>query len=408
MGHDGPPLRLADRLRKALSAERARLIVQQAELRRRAAEKFVHADRTFFSRVGLEQSTDQWISAYKANRFFESSGAGGELADLCCGIGGDLLGMAARVPATGVERDPVTGIFAEANLAVWSSVHGHPNNSRVETADAAGFDLRSFAAWHIDPDRRPEGRRTTRVEFHDPPRDVIEGLLDTSPNAAIKLAPAAVLPDDWLSRAELEWISRRRECRQLVAWFGGLAKTAGRRRATVLDAEGCVRRTVSDEPNRTVPIAAQIGRYVFEPDPAVLAAKLEGSLAAEHRLSAMAAGVAYFTGDQPLADPALAGFEVLELLPLRRTILKEWLAERGVGQIEIKKRGIEVDPNQLRRQLNLPGDSAAVLLITRIAGRAIVIAARRLVGVPFGSEPQGRRPPSGGCQPAKAGTPSAG
>jgi hypothetical protein len=372
----------------------------------------------YFTPIGLEQSTDQWIAAYKANRFFESSGTGGELADLCCGIGGDLLAMAARGPASGVERDPVTAIFAEANLAVWSSVHGRTNNSRVETADAAGFDLRSFAGWHIDPDRRPEGRRTTRVTFHDPPAEVIEELLATAPNAAIKLAPAAEVPDNWSSRAELEWISRRRECRQLVAWFGGLAKTAGRHRATMLDADGHVKRTVCGEPNLEVRIASQIGRYVFEPDPAVLAAKLEGSLAAEHQLSAAAAGVAYFTGDQPLADSALAGFEVLELLPLRLKVLKGWLVERGIGRIEIKKRGIDIDPNQLRRQLNLPGDHAAVLLITRTAGRAIVIAARRLVGVPFGSafgseaqarrEPQSRRPPSGGCQPAKAGTPTAG
>lgn len=332
----------------------------------------------FFTPLGLEQSTDQWIAAYKAGRLAESAPSVGELADLCCGIGGDFLAMAARGPVAGVERDPATAIFAEANRAVCAGIHAGPNSGQVKVADVAAFDITPFAAWHMDPDRRPEGRRTTRIEFHDPPPEVIEDLLAAAPNAAIKLAPAAVMPDDWSSRAELEWISRRRECRQLVAWFGSLTQRLGIRRATMLDSEGRVKRTVCGEPNRETPIAAQTGRYVFEPDSAVLAAKLDGSLAAEHQLSAVAAGVGYLTGDEPLADPALAGFEVLELLPFRPKMLKGWLADRGIGRLEIKKRGIDIDRNKLGRQLQVPGDNAAVLLITQISGRPLVIAAQRL------------------------------
>ena len=87
----GATLQLASRLRKDLTVERARLVVQQAELRRRATEKFILADRMFFTPIGLQQSTDQWIAAYKAGRLAEWVASGGELADLCCGIGGDLL-----------------------------------------------------------------------------------------------------------------------------------------------------------------------------------------------------------------------------------------------------------------------------------------------------------------------------
>ncbi len=381
MAHQGPTLQLATRLRTALPAERARLVVQQAELRRRAAEKFTRADRMFFTPLGLEQSTDQWIAEYKAGRLAESSPSDGELADLCCGIGGDFLAMAARGPVAGVERDPAIAIFAEANRAVCAGIHRGPNSGQVKVAEVAAFDMSPFAAWHMDPDRRPDGRRTTKVAFHEPPPEVIEGLLAAAPNAAIKLAPAAAMPDDWASRAELEWISRRRECRQLVAWFGSLTRRPGIRRATMLDSEGRVKRTLCGEPNSKAPIAAKIGCYVFEPDAAVLAAKLAGSLAAEHQLSTVAADVSYFTGDQPLADPALAGFEVLELLPLRPKTLKGWLAHRGIGRLEIKKRGLDIDPNQLGRQLQVPGDNAAVLLITRISGRPLVIAAQRIVGV---------------------------
>ncbi|HEY2148454.1 MAG TPA: hypothetical protein VGH32_10985, partial [Pirellulales bacterium] len=141
MAHAGPTLQLATRLRKDLPAERARLVVQQAELRRRAAEKFARADRMFFTPLGLEQSTDQWIAAYKAGRLAESSRSDGGWADLCCGIGGDLLAMAARGPVAGVERDPATAVFAEANRAVCAEIHRGPNSGEVKVVDVAAFDV---------------------------------------------------------------------------------------------------------------------------------------------------------------------------------------------------------------------------------------------------------------------------
>jgi len=40
-----------------------------------------------------------------------------------------------------------------------------------------------------------------------------------------------------------------------------------------------------------------------------------------------------------------------------------------VGTVEIKKRGVDVDPARLRKQLKLSGDGAATVILTRIAGR---------------------------------------
>jgi THUMP domain-like len=374
----GLTLKLAARLRKGLTAERARLVLEQTVLRRRAIEKFALAERMFFTPIGLEQASDQGIAAYKARRFAAQIAADAESADLCCGIGGDLLALAARGLVVGVDRDPLVALFAEANLAGCGVPPGASIRGRVERADAGTFDVRPYAAWHLDPDRRPAGRRTTRVAAHDPPPEAIDRLLLAAGNASIKLAPAAVLPEDWSSRAELEWISRKRECRQLVAWFGELATHPSQRRATVLASDGELRRTLCGEPNRPIPLAPHIGRYVFEPDAAVLAAKLEGILAAEQGLSAIAPGIAYLTSDSPLDDAALAGFEVLEILPLRTKMLKTWLAERGFGRLEVKKRGVDIDPERLRRELQVAGDAATTLLVTRAAGRVIVIAARRI------------------------------
>jgi hypothetical protein len=119
-------------------------------------------------------------------------------------------------------------------------------------------------------------------------------------------------------------------------------------------------------------------RYIFDIDPAVLAAKLKGVLAAEHQLSALSAGPTYLTADHPITDPALACFAVEDVLPFRVDKLAKYLRNRNVGQLEIKKRGVDLDLEKLRHDLKLRGDNTATLLITPIAGRPTAILAQRV------------------------------
>ncbi len=359
---------MASRLRKELTPARVHLVLEQAELRRKAREKFTAAANMFFTPLGLQQATGETIATYKAARF----PSGQRCVDLCCGLGGDLAALAGRGPAVGVDRDPVAALFARANCA--ASGCGEVD---VLTQDVADVPLEEFAAWHIDPDRRPAGRRTTRPELHDPPLNAIQSMLARNPNAAVKLAPAAEAPPDWAERAELQWIGHRRECKQLVAWHGNLALRPGRRAATLLQ-EGAPARTVVGAGDAFVPISPAVGRFIFEPHAAVLAAGLGGELASEHGLSAVAAGVAYLTGDAPLRDPALAAFEVDEVLPFDVRRVKAALRQRGIGRLEVKKRGVADDPAVVAQRLRVKGEKSAVLILSPFAGRVVAVLARRV------------------------------
>ncbi|HEX3598999.1 MAG TPA: class I SAM-dependent methyltransferase [Lacipirellulaceae bacterium] len=380
----------AARLRTLFSPAKTHLLLEQVELRRRATAKFAHPERMFFTRLGLEQSTDEWVAAYKAARFtpqrtgsFPTPTAPPKIADLCCGVGGDLMAFANHHTAIGIDRDPIAAHLAAINA-----------NAKVLLADVTEFDLDAFDAWHIDPDRRPSGHRTTSLEWCEPNLATIESLLTRLPTAALKLAPAAKLPAHLAERCELEWISRDRECKQLVAWHGRLAHTPGQHRATILsftqqesnlDACGLASeitfgsssRTITGSPNHPVTIASAPNRYIFDTDPAVTAAHLNGTLAAEHNLSALGAGATYLTGPSAIADAALACFEVQDVLPLRTADLARHLRAKSIGQLEIKKRGVEIDPEKLRRDLKLRGTNAATLLITKIATRPTAILAKR-------------------------------
>src|SRR5690606_8796502 len=135
------------------------------------------AERMFFTRVGLEQATDERVAAYKAGRF----AVGSRIADLCCGIGGDLLALSQRGEAVGVDANEIVTAIAARNAEVVGAA-----NASVQVARAEEIPLAEFNAWHIDPDRRPSGKRTTNVELHEPPLEVLERMLAENSNGAIK------------------------------------------------------------------------------------------------------------------------------------------------------------------------------------------------------------------------------
>jgi hypothetical protein len=355
-------------LRKSLPAARAQLVLEQAALRLRAREKFTRAEQMFFTRQALEQATDEQVAAEKAARFPGEAA----VADLCCGIGGDLVALAERSTATGIDLAPSLAILAEANLAAYGR-HG----SRALEQPAESVDLAGFAAWHIDPDRRPRAVRTTKIDLCEPPLESLEQMLAANPEAAIKLAPAAEVPPTWAATSEQQWLGSRGECRQLVAWFGALARHPGRHSATVVDARGGPR-TIVGSPATTFPVASRIGRFLYEPHAAVLAARLVATLCADHAWEAVASQTAYLTSDRLAPEPACAAFEVQEVLPLDRKQLRAYFRERQIGRLEVKKRGVDIDPERLRKEVSAEGDESATLLICPIGGRVQAIVARRL------------------------------
>ncbi len=379
----GATAALVTRLRKELSVDRAHLLIEQAELRRRAREKFTEAERMFFTRKGLEQATDGEIAAHKAARF-----PAGRVADLCCGIGGDAVALAQRRTRSAseaerrtrsaseelraVDLDPIAAVLAAANLHACGCLE-----ARAEVADAAIFPVGDYAAWHIDPDRRPTGRRTSRVELFAPSLAAIQQQLAQNGNAAIKLAPAALAPPSWGESAEMSWLGSRGECRQQVAWFGSLSRHPGRRSATVVDARGGPR-TIVGTPAEPIPLAAKLGRYLYEPHAAVLAAKLEGTLGRDHGLAAVSPGVAYLTNDVLIEEPALDAFEIADTLPLDQKRLKAYFRQRQIGRLEVKKRGVEIDPQKLRKSVIGDGEAAATLIICRVGDSVQAIVARRV------------------------------
>ncbi|MEM8680329.1 MAG: hypothetical protein AAGF97_13355 [Planctomycetota bacterium] len=363
---DEDPLTLVTRLRKSLNPVQAHLIAEQVTLRRRARRKFARADRMLFTALGLQQATGDALATYKASRFAQDE----NIADLCCGLGGDLLGLARRTTVEGVEQDEIAALLGAYNLRV---INGRGS---VTCGDAMQIDLERRGGWHMDPDRRPEGHRTVDPARYRPSLKQIADLLRRNPHASIKIAPAAdfVLPCS--DACERQWLGWDRECQQQVIWSGNLARDAGRRSASVIDDRGDEMGRVVGSGNERVEVS-NLGAYLIEPHPAVIAARLVDAFAEQHGLVRIDHRVAYLSGDHPTDACGAASFEVLECVPFDERTLRAALKRRGLYPTEIKKRGVDLDPRTLSKRLRSCGDRPGALIVTPAAGRTWAILAQR-------------------------------
>lgn len=374
-----PPIESADDVARAVSRLRkdghspdlVSAVVGQARLRVRARAKFGDfAERMLFTRAGLEQSTRLSLAARHAARFRD---AGFErVADLGCGIGGDALSLAAlglRVHA--VDADEVTAAIAAYNLAPF----GEDVEVRHGTAEAS--DLSSVGAVWLDPARRTAGHaetKRTRPEDWSPSLDWVFDLARRMP-VGVKLGPGLdrdLIPDD----VEAQWVSADGSTVELVLWSGALARDGVRRAALVMRGETTHELTAgadaADEPVR------DLGAYLHEPDGAVIRARLIGDVARSLEAGMLDEHIAYLTSDAALTSPFVSSFRVREVLPADVKGLAKALRERGIGRLEIKKRGVDVDPAALRTRLKLSGPESATLFVTRIGSRRTAILADRV------------------------------
>lgn len=357
--------------REGHSPELVSAVVGQARLRTRATAKFGDfAERMLFTRAGLEQASRLSIAALHAGRF---RGAGlTRVADLGCGIGGDALGLAGLgLDVLAVDADEVTAAIASYNLAPFGDAVT-VRNGRAEETELTDVD----AVW-LDPARRTAGHdetSRTRSEDWSPSLEWAFALAERIPTG-IKLGPGfdrTRIPDG----VEAQWISVDGSTIELVLWSGVLARPGVTRAALVVHGGAAHELTAGgDAPDADV---RPLGAYLHEPAGAVIRARLIGEVARSLDAGMTAEGIAYLTSDAALTSPFVQTFRVRETLPADVKQLARALREREIGTLEIKKRGVDIDPAALRTRLKLRGPNSATLVVTRLDGKRVALLADRV------------------------------
>jgi SAM-dependent methyltransferase len=356
------PLEASATLRREASPEHVAAALTQTALRRRAVDKFGDlAARMYFTPDGLEQATRMPVAQHRAARL--QAARPESVVDLGCGIGGDLVAFAAAgITAAGIDLDPVRVEVARANLAALGL------GGAVMVGDATTLDLAPFAVAFCDPARRSARGRSFDVEDWTPGWPFVETLLRR--DSCVKVAPGIpheLVPDD----VEAEWVSDRGEVKEAALWSGRLATV--RRRATVIPAAGGLA-TLTDEDLPVEPLDVptdEVPRFLYEPDGAVIRAGLVQAVAAGVHGRLLDEHIAYVVADEAFHTPFARSYRVVEELPHREKLLRAALRDRGIGRLTIKKRGVTVVPDELRKRLALRGDAEGTIVLTRAAGKGV-------------------------------------
>ncbi|KQW17650.1 methyltransferase domain-containing protein [Streptomyces sp. Root369] len=359
-------LAVATRLRRGHPAGLVSAALGQARLRQRAAAKFgaEDAERMFFTPNGVEQSTRTSVAAYRAERL-RALGVT-SVADLCCGIGGDAIALArAGIRVLAVDRDPLTAAAARAN----ADALGLAGLIDVREADVTEVNTAAYDAVFVDPARRGGRGRIFDPEAYSPPLSWAVRAALGAPHAALKVAPG--IPHEAVpAEAEAEWISDGGDVKETVLWFG--------------TAPGAVRATLLPGPRSLLgrglpdPEVRSVGRYLYEPDGAVIRSHLVAEAAEELDGGLIDSTIAYVTADALRATPYATAYEITDQLPFNVKKLKALLREREVGILTVKKRGSAVEPEELRRKA-LPkpqGPHSVTVFLTRVAGAPTMLLGR--------------------------------
>ncbi|MFI6041325.1 class I SAM-dependent methyltransferase [Nocardia sp. NPDC051321] len=340
-------LRDLERVRREHGAWAAAL-VETVRLRRKAGAKLIDAGDWLFTDDALQQATPTLVARQRAARL-----AGRAVHDVTCSIGAELAELARVCTAViGSDLDDARLSMAAHNLAGCRNV-------LLAKADAL-VPVSTGTVVIADPARRADGRRT-----HDPAKlqPPLPDLLAAYPDRdlAVKCAPGLDFDRlDWAG--EIEVVSLDGAVREACLWSAGLTEPGITRRATVSSSAG-TSFTLTDADPDDIP-EQDPGDWIIDPDGAVVRAGLVRHYAAKHGLWQLDPRIAYLTGNT--VPPGTRGFRIVDRLDYREKTLRAELRRHDCGPLEILIRGVDVDPDKLRRTLKPQGTHPFTLVITRI------------------------------------------
>ena len=379
-------LGLQSALREAgFDADLVAAALTQSRLRARAREKFGEfAAGMLFTPDGLEQATRLAVASRHAERF--SSAGVRTVLDLGCGIGADAMAFASLdLAVDAVDADVATALVADRNLRHWPDARARC--SRAEDVDLPQDAAATGVGAWLDPARRTPGvtdargrtRRVFSLDAISPSWDVVLDVAAAVPATGAKLSPS--FPHGALPRgAEAQWTSWDGEVVECAVWWGPLVRAAGRTAAVCGPGGASVVTQEQARPGDDVePLHAldRIGQWLYEPDRAVIRAGLVGALVAAVDGREVQPGLGYVSADTVHDVPWARRHRVLEAMPLSTKRLARWLRDHGHDRVTIKKKGVSLDSDVLRRQLKMTGrrrgGSEATVVLTRVAGSQVAL-----------------------------------
>ncbi len=358
-------LGIASKLAERYTIEERHAILSYLEIVPKFQKKYATDELLLCDQLALEQSTSKNTSSYKANK---CSGFK-RIADFCCGLGGDSLFLPPEIHVTGVDLSPERIAMFSHNMRAL-----HPK-FEAKQADVMQIDLDVDVVF-LDPSRRSteNSSRNWNPEDLSPSIPELHTLVERYPTMMIKMSPAT--PTDLFTfDCSFEFLGEGDECRELLILTGDLNNNNTTTAVNVLTGEAISCDTLEKQ---KAPHSPQLCTYLYEPYKQVIRSGLIGTLAEQYSLSLIDPMIAYLTSDFLVSHPMLKSYLVLDTCPIGPKNVKKMLKKHDIGHLDIKKRGIRVDPAQEIKKLKAKGSKSGILFYTLQNDIPIIILAQKV------------------------------
>jgi len=345
-----------------------RAMAEQIACRKKAAVKLPSLSRfpLLYTRLGLEQASGERAAEWKASLM-----QGRRAIDLTGGLGIDTLFLARRFyEVVSCERDEALARLAEANRRVMGVA-----NVETRIGDSAelldGYDDDSFDWVLVDPARREHGGRSAGLTASSP--DVVhlhDLMLRKARRVCIKASPALEFSGLGVQLpflSEVIVVSADGECKEVLLLLDR-EHESGRQpeiRAVCLGSETFEIASGAEPPARQV--AEHQAAWLYEPDAAIIKARLTGELARQLGLEFLNSTVDYLTSDQLVERFPGRSFRIEECRPFRPKSFRKELAALKITKAAIQRRDFPLSVEELRKRYKIGESSERYLFFTKDA-----------------------------------------
>ena len=369
-------LKISAFLGKSFSEEERRAIMDYIPLVNKSREKFNTDSFLLCDKLALEQSTAYDIGEWKA-KLWPSSGS---VHDLCCGMGGDSFFIPNSLELTGID-------MSEERLQMYA-YNMQALNKKANTLNA---DVRNLTKtvpnaiadfFTIDPARRKsESENQRQFENLTPSLQEVLEIAKSYKGGMVKLPPGYPIDESPLD-AEIIYLGSRQDCRECLVLLGNLAQNPGKIRTVILDKEKSFefvsafdRATLEKE---QILEEGSLQKFISEPCPLFVRSRIFTQFAKEWNAKILSKGIAYLTTEEPISHIGFSSFAVLDSVPLGTSAVKNMLKKHGIGKLTLKKRGVEIIPEEEIKRLKPKGKNEGILFYTRVAGEKTAILTQRI------------------------------